>query len=298
MADGDISLHDWEPLNGGQSGTNEQNDAFAGINALLGDYGLGTLGDWAWGQIVNGSSKEQIVQSLRQRPEYQARFPAMAIRRAKGLAPISEGDYINSERTTTQLMRQAGMPSGFYDTPDDFTTLIGNDVSAGELSQRILNGYQRVATAAPEVRNAFRDYFGQDGDTALAAYFLDPDKAAPFLDKAATEAEIGGTAGRFGVGIQETMARRLADAGINAGSAQQGFTQVAQLDPLFRETVTEGQDLTAADTGVGAVFGLDAGSASAVKKRRDARAAEFGGTSTQAAQTNQGQVGLGSANQN
>jgi hypothetical protein len=281
------------PSSGPGSGTQDQNDAFAYISDLLSSYGLPGLSDWAWDQIVQGSSSDQIIQSMRQQPEYAARFPGMALRRAAGLNAISEGEYVSYERQAQQLMRAAGMPAGFWDTPEDFAKLIGNDVSVNELNQRITNAYLRVATAPAEVRSAFTNFFGPDGDVAFAAYFLDPDRAMPLLDKAVTEAEIAGTGARFGVGIDEAMAGRLADIGVNLGSANQGFGQLAQRASLFDESVSERRDLQINQEGVAATFGTDTESAGLVQRRQEQRAADFSGQDG-AAVTQKGIVGLGS----
>lgn len=269
-------------------------DSFTYIKELLAFYGLESLADWAWDQIVAGSSAEQILQALRQRPEHAARFPGMAIRRQHNLPAVSEGEYISYERQAYQLMRGAGMPVGFFDSPEDFAALIGRDISVNELNQRITGAYVRVAQAPAEVRAAFEEFFGADGDVALAAFILDPDRAQPFLDRAVTEAEISGTGARFGVGVSHDLATRLAEIGVDQGQAQQGFGQVAELAGFFRETVSEAEDLTVEDTGVGAVFGTDADAAAALRRRRGERQAQFGGRSG-SGRTQQGATGLGSA---
>lgn len=272
-----------------------QDDAFTYIEDLLSSYGLSSLAHNAWQKLIDGVTQDQVIQWLRTTPEYAQRFPGMAVRRAKGLSAISEGEYISYERQAGQILHAAGMPAGFYDTPEDFADLIGKDLSLSELNQRITNNYIRVAQAAPEVRNAFQAFFGPDGDTALAAFFMDPDKAQPFLERAVTEAEISGAGARFGVGVNEDMANRLATIGVTSGQAQQGFQQLNQIKPLFNETITETTDLKAEQEGVGAVFGTDATSADAVRKRRDTRAADFSGTTQQALGSQTGLTGLGSA---
>jgi hypothetical protein len=145
------------------------------------------------------------------------------------------------------------------------------------------------------VRDAFAQFFGPDSDVALAAFVLDPDRAQPLLDKAVTEAEIAGTGARFGVGISETTARRLADVGVNLGTAGQGFSSLAQQSGLFQESISENRDLQAGVEGVAAAFGTDAEAASEVQRRKDARQAAFSGTSQMTTATQKGLTGLGSA---
>jgi hypothetical protein len=283
------------PPTAGYSGSTAQNDAFAYVSSLLGQYGLPSLGDWAWQQIVDGHGADQVIQSLRQQPAYAERFKGMAIRQANGLPAVSEGEYIAYERQAGQLMRAAGMPVGFYDSPDDYANLIGKDVSVNELNQRITGAYTRVAQAPVEVRDAFANFFGPTGDTAFAAYFLDADRAAPMLEKAVTEAEIAGTGARFGIGISADVASRLADVGVNLNTASQGFQTLAAQSALFRESVTEAKDLEMGVEGVNAAFGVNATDAEAVARRKEERAAAVGGSTNQAGVSAQGIVGLGSA---
>ena len=275
------------------AGTAEQNDAFAYIGNQLDQYDLGGLSNWAWDQIVNGHSAEQVMQSMRQQQTYIDRFKGMAIRQANGLPAISEGEYISYERQAMQLMRAAGFPPEFWDSPDDYANLIGNDVSVNELNQRVTSAYTRVAQAPTEVRSAFDNFFGTDGDTAFAAYFLDPDRAAPLLEKAVTQAEIAGTGARFGIGISQGTSSRLADLGVNLNMAQQGFQQLAGQSALYRESVTEAQDLRMGVEGVAATFGDSPEDAAAVQARKDARQAAFSGTSNTTSTGQTGAIGLG-----
>src|SRR5690606_26025042 len=143
--------------------------------------------------------------------------------------------------------------------------------------ERVQNGYQQVAYAAPEVREVFADYFGARGDNALAAFFIDPDRAAPVLRNMVTEAQIGGAGRQQGLMIDLATAARLRGTGVTEDEARQGFAAVRELDPLFTETVTEADDFTALGEGLAAVFNLDPAARRRLERRQAARLAAFQG---------------------
>ena len=269
-------------------------NAFAYVQGLLSDYDLGSLADWAWEQIVDGNSPEMVMQQLRNRSEFKNRFKGMAIRDEKGLPAISPAEYIQYERQAYQLMRAANLPAGFYDERDDFAELIGKDVSPSELNQRIQNGYLKVTQAPDSVRAQFADWFGRSGDSALAAYFMDPDRALPLLERQAAMAEFGGYGRNFGFNVNINYAEEAARRGIDAGTAQQGFASLAGEASYYNETISENTDLVAEREGIASTFAFDSTSAGLVRGRKERRAAEFGG-SAPALLTSQGAIGLGSS---
>lgn len=280
-------------------------DAGAYLNTVLAEYGLSSEGSWAWDQIVAGASPTQILQDLRQRPAYQDRFQGMALRQAAGLPAVSESEYIALERGYRQTMAAANMPSSFYDSPSDFAKLIGSDVSVNEVQSRVQNAYLAVTQAPAEVRQTFSDYFGVNGDSAFAAYVLDPNKAEGVLLQQAQQALIGGTAKTFGLSIGLPLAEQLVATGLGGqpfvsggvpGQARAGFQAIANQNPLYKETVSETKDLRANVEGVKAQFGLDQQAALDVKKRQEQRAADFSGTA-QGVVTGTGAIGVGTAGQ-
>src|SRR5690606_25123415 len=182
------------------------------------------------------------------------------------------------ETQARQLMRAAGLPPGFWDEPSDFRRLIANDVSIAELAERINEGYLRVARADQTVRDAFASMFGPSGDAALAALFLDPERALPALQRQAGAAEFGGAGLRFGFTVDRDLALRASDLGLQS-RASEGFATLHAIRGLFNETVTEREDLRAEREGVEAVFGISGESQEAVRRRQSTRLAAFAGDS-------------------
>ena len=268
-----------------------QESARAYLEGLLDRYGLGSLGGWAWERIVAGDPNEKILQEMRETTQYKNRFPAMQARRTAGLAPISEEEYINLERSYREVLAFSQMPTGFYDQQSDFTELIGSDLSPALLMERIQEGYLRVTQTAPEVREAFRQYYGVAGDAALAALYLDPDKGSQTLIRQAQAAVAGGIASQTSIDIDRALAEEVSAFNPTAAQLRAGFGNVDALRPLTVESVSENQDITLADS-TRAQFGLDSDARSALQRRIQTRRAAFSGGGG-AAVTQRGFLGLG-----
>lgn len=245
-------------------------------------FGLESLAEWAWSTYTSAGDPDlgmQLVEArLPDQEAYKVRFPAIGDRQKKGLAPITPADYISYETTLRQAFSAHGLPLPTTGASFDsmVSQLLGNDVSAAEVvNQRIGSAFDRVATAPIEVRQAAARLWGVQGDAALAAFFLDPGRSAPELERLSKSFEVAGTAQRFGLDIGAERAGRLADLGANANLDR--FAQIGQLDPLFRENVGENTDLSAANEGVAAAFGENATSAAMIAQRLARRKAELGG---------------------
>ena len=275
--------------------TPEQTSAKGILQAALAEFGLESLTEWAWGLRNEGMPLEQLFGiELRKRPEYKARFPALDALAQKGRA-VSEAEYIGIERGYAEVLQQGGVPSGFYDEPSDFQAWLEGEVSPAELGERVLNQWVRVANTAPEIRDYFEDEFGVDGDSALLAVYLDPQRALPALEKMTATAEFGGIGRTLGLDIAGTLSRRAADLGVSGAQAREGLGNVAGVTPLFRETISEGEDLRAEQEGVEAAFNLNTTSAKKVERRREEREALAAG-SPQGGARDAG-IGLGASEQ-
>lgn len=270
------------PSGGHATNTTATPGAHALLNNFLAQFGLGQLADWAWKtytSVGGGDVGMRLVQAnLPNQQAFKTRFPAIAERTAKGLPAITPADYMNYETTLRQAFSAHGLPlpSQGAQFENMVRTLLVNDVSAAEVvNQRIGSAFDRVANAPIEVRQAAERMWGVNGDSALAAYFLDPNINAAELDRRSKSAEVAGTAMRFGIDINADRADRLTSLGADSNLGQ--FAAIAKLNPLFHANQGEDPNLTMANQGLGAAFGESATAAAEVERRLQQRKAAFAG---------------------
>lgn len=206
----------------------EERDAYNRMRQLLAGYGLESLAQQILTFIQEGMSEDSIMLQLQAAPEWKSRFSGNEARKKAGLPVLSPAEYLSVERSYRQIMTEAGVPPGFYDAPSDFTRFIAVDVSPAELQGRVKSASDFVRAAEPQQLAAMKQWY-TEGD--LIAYALDPSRAAPLVGRAFQAATIAGTADRNGLGLSQSAAERLADAGVSADQARQGFDQLGQDRP-------------------------------------------------------------------
>lgn len=268
-------------------------DAQSLISAVLGDYGLQSLGPWAWDEITSGATSAQMLLDMQQTPQFQARFPAIALRQKAGLPTISPADYVNYEDSLAQMENQYGLPKGLLTNQQTVTNFIAGDTSTSEVQARVQQGYQAVTYAPPEVQQFFTQTFGVGGQGALAAHFLDPTIALPLLEQQATAAQFGGQASLGSVAMSGQDAMTLAQLGTSPSTVASGLQNIEQQQNLYDPSVTE-KPLDEGTTGVEAAFGLSAGAEQQVLQAQQQRQAAFKGGGS-ASGDQYGQEGTGAA---
>lgn len=275
---------------GGGGGNETRTDALNTIKAVLAKYGLEELGDVLYKNytsgLVNLSNPDAIMYSIKNENAYKKRFAANEERLRKGLPELDPASYVELEKYYRDTMRQNGLPSNFYDQREDFKNLIAGDVSPAELQSRINDGFNAVAQADPAVRQNFARMYGV-GDSELAAYFLDPEKAAPLLKERARAAQIAGRAEeQAGIRLMAGQAEELARRGVTSEEAQTKFAEISKLGEL-RQTFAGEQDISVGEQ-IGAKFGYDPEAEKKLEQRRRQRVGEFVGGGSFA--TTQGQT--------
>lgn len=272
--------------------------ARASIQSTLARYGLGGLAEWAWGQYVNGVPSEQIMLDMRDRPEYQQRFPGMAELSRKGQA-IDEATYINAERSYAEQMRAAGLPQGFYDDPTDFGRLIAGNVGAQEFGDRLQMAQQTAMTdpRGQRLRDELSRLYGIPNAVGMVtAYWIDPDRSAALLRQQIVAGQIASESAVTGFGsLTAAQAERIGGTGVSAGDANQAFAGLAGLGELRTGLVGDsGSQGINQDTMIDATFTGDAAAQRKLKDEQSRRIGRFQGGGGFA--TGQGGVsGLGSA---
>jgi hypothetical protein len=201
------------------------NNVVTTLRGVMGTYGLSSLMGLIEGYVREGLEGEAVLAMIRDTSQYKERFPAMAALSSKGRA-ISEGEYIEFERNAAQLERAYGLPAGMLGK-DTVTGLLSNEVSAQELEQRVTLAAAGAFQASTEVRDTFSRFYGIDSG-GLTAYFLDPDKALPLLNKQYAASQIGAEAQMQDFNIAAGLAEQLTEAGISREEARQGFGETAR----------------------------------------------------------------------
>jgi hypothetical protein len=191
-------------------------------------YGLGALVEPLKNLIQSGPSSAELTLALRATDAYQKRFAANKARVNAGLSALNEAEYIRLEDQYQNVMRNYGLPKSYYtkDTTgrqEGFEKLIGFDVSATELEDRVLTAQNRVINAAPEITTALKQFYPDITNGDILAYTLDPSKGLSEIKRKVTAAEIGGAAIGAGLGTGVTRAEQLASYGVTAESAKQGY---------------------------------------------------------------------------
>jgi hypothetical protein len=268
---------------GAASAVNDRNralfDSMARNIQASGLAGLFTIGpDGApsgrlWDQITSGMDSEAaLIAWFEEQPEFQARFPAIAEARASGIGVVpTPAEVRRYEEEAQTLLRRAGLPEWFYDDPvNDLQTLMTQNISLVELQDRLGSAWTTVRETDPAVLDAFSQFFGVEGDAAMAAFFLDPERTQASLDRAARTAYTAGMGRNIGLDINQQLADRLASLPSTYGGIWEDLTSVAGLTAeggVFTEGITETIDLTAEGTGIDAIV-LGSGDAAAQMERR------------------------------
>jgi hypothetical protein len=211
----------------------DQRNAYEALNNLFSSYNLSSLAPKIFDYIQKGYSADTVSILLQDTDEYKQRFAGNEARRQAGLRVLSPSEYLSVEDSYRQIMKQGGLPPGFYDQPSDFNTMIGNDLSPTELKSRVDMASQASTLANTNYKRALEQMYGID-QSHLTAYFLDQDKALPLLQRQAQAAAIGAEALKRGF-QPSNMSEEFATAGVTAGQAAQAYGQMAMEMPDYQK---------------------------------------------------------------
>ena len=207
-------------------------DAIELLTQTFNEYGLGSLVPKITEFVQQGWAPEVVAIKLQETPEYKQRFIGNESRRKAGLPVLSPAEYLSTESAYKKVMRDAQLPSGFYDSPDDFAKFIGGDISPTELQERVGIANLAIQNADPFFTDSLRRMYGlNDGD--MLAYTLDPDRALPLITRQVRAAQFGAEAARQGLpSISTQMAETYTgQLGVTQEQARAGFEQIAAIQP-------------------------------------------------------------------
>jgi hypothetical protein len=191
-------------------------------------YNLGSLINKIKELAIDGATEATITLQLQETDEYKNRFKANQERIKKGLAVLTPAEYLRVEDGYRQVLRSYGLKQ--FDTDDYVSQFIANDISASELSNRVVTAVQRVQNADPAVSRQLRDFYGI-GQADLVAYALDPTNQLQKIERQVAAAEVGVAAARQGLQAGVSVAEQLAAQGVTQAEAQRGFATIADILP-------------------------------------------------------------------
>jgi len=214
-----------------------KNSAYDLLLAQFKLYGLEALITPLKDLITDDTSEGELTIMLRETPAYQKRFAANKTRIAGGLRALNEAEYLGMEDKYQTIMRNYGLPASYYAKGDlgrqeGFEKLIGFDVSATELEDRIMTAQSRVLNANPEVTTALKQFYPDITNGDILAYTLDPTQGLATIKKKVLAAEIGGAALGAkmvsGAALETSAARaeELASYGVTKDLAQKGYSAI------------------------------------------------------------------------
>jgi hypothetical protein len=257
---------------------------------------MGQVEGWITSGLADAGT-DAVLMKFRETDIYKRRFAGMAELIARGQA-ISEAEYIGLETSYRNVMSRYGLPTTYYDNPDDYARLIGAGLSVNEVEQRVVAAKQAMN---PLVAAELKQYYNV-GDGDLTAYMLGlTDENGLKLASARNQEEIrqrgrlgqiGAAAERAGFSMDRSYAERLAGTSIGQTIDPFQMETLAQLEGTFdrsrriadRETTLAGIDRETYDQrdALAAAFGDQQATLASEKraKRERARFAGSGGASS------------------
>ncbi len=273
-------------------------DAWQLAKDKLEEYGLSELFPEIESYLLKGLSAEAAIGRIRDHEVFKERFSGLQGRLDNGYNAISPYQYLQQENEIKNLMAEAGFPEGFYDEPDDLAAFIANDVRPEEVASRIRLAQRAAMDADPLVKEELMERFGigLDSEADLVAYFLDPQRAVPYLE---LKSQVGtaelGAATQRAMGLGRTLstehAQELARTGYTGREIKE---RLKGRGGMTQQMIGEGRGISATEVAA-AEFGLDSEAVANIRRLRQERQLR-GARRSGAMMTEAGVGGFGTAN--
>ena len=192
----------------------------------------------AWIKGYTPADVDMFLPDIEKTQAFQTRFPGYMTAVKNGYLTGGVGglsNYLQLEGQYRQIMSSAGLPAGFYDDPSDFGAFIAGGKSPAEIESRVGMAVRSAQQVDPTARNLMAKFYGlSTGD--VAAYFLDPNRALPTIERQYKTAGVASWASHYGLDVTD-MSRyeNLVDKGISEDQAGQGYANVAALKKYVGE---------------------------------------------------------------
>lgn len=172
---------------------------------------------------------------------YMKRFAGNKKLMDAGFAPLDDKTYLATEAAYNKIFTAYGLNQ--FKNFDRYANLIGNQISADELTARVSTAYDRIVMGAGETKRALQQLYPEITDSDVLAYAIDPVNQLPAIQRKVQAAEIGGAA----------IAQNLSIGLKEAPSVPSGYTNVSRRGLGVEELVAQGIDLAEARRGYQAV---------------------------------------------
>lgn len=185
--------------------------------------------------IREGYDADTISLLLPQTEPYKQRFIGNEGRIKSGLKALSPAEYLQAEETYNEILTRFNLSD--LAKRDTFSALIGGQVSAAELSDRVVNVYDRIRNADQALRSEINRVSelsaGALTEADFAKALLTGDTGAAELKRKITMAEISAEARTRNLGTGS--AEELMKLGVTREQARTGFETIAQAQPTFEK---------------------------------------------------------------
>lgn len=185
-----------------------------------------------------GFSQEAINLAIQDTPEFKSRFAGIELYKQNFASDIAAGkkavqpspaEYVAYEKKVQDVLNRFGLSD--LANQQTYAELIGNDVSAVEVTDRITDVYDRIQNADDVLKTQLRTFFPKYQDSDFARALLTgktPDDMANQLKKRLTTAEISSEAVRAGLSVEAQRAEQLQAMGVSRIAARAGYSKIAE----------------------------------------------------------------------
>jgi len=226
--------------------------------------------------IQNGETPEKFNQRFKGIFELDKRRDAGELVYVPKIA-----EYETGREEYSRLMSRLGMSN--LGTIENFGTLVGNDVSLDEVTDRVAEAYSRVKSLDSQVLAGLKEQFPSLKQEDLIQAVLTKETPGE-LEKRITRSEIGVEAKQAGV-TSLLGAQVLQEKGVTRAQARQGFQSLAEYQRTAGAGITQAQKMfgdttSAADLQTELESEALLGQTSKTRKRLESQArAQFSGQS-------------------
>jgi hypothetical protein len=235
----------------------KRQDSYALLKTYAAEYGLPeSIADKLIDLVMNqGYTGKALVFEMEKTQEYKDRFAgldlykknfAQEIAAGSKAAPPTAADYLKYEQQYQDVLLRYGL--GDLATRGTFAQLIGGDVSVAEMTDRVVNVYDKVNNADDVLKQQLNQFFPTFGTTDFARALLtgtSPQEMASQLTRKLGAAEISSEASRAGLTTGVDRAQQLQAMGVSRGTARTGYSRIAEqqtvlnkLGSIYKEDVT------------------------------------------------------------